>query len=277
VDSLYNLLQSNDRRIQKSALKALSIWPDENIPNLESILTNHLSSDESSIRELATDCLLKLDVNVRSALAIDKLDDIHPEVRLAASKILFEVNSDVADMADWVISNNGSSRCHEVMLRRILMMNPDRRIIEKLAHHYASDAISLLDAHKEVHKIQETSTSMQSGIQILNYALEERSREMIDLALIAAGEIEDPFTIGAIRAGIKSKERRHWANSCEAVRYIQDKSLASSLTIVLEKLGEELNVHDKKKQTKFAGLNSILAWLEVRNDPWLQQCIQNIK
>ena len=276
-DSLFNLLQSKDQRIQKSALKALSVWPNENIPQLELILKKHISSDDSSIREISTNCLVKLEVVKRTALAINMLEDIHPEVRLAASKILFDEDADVTAMADWVINNNGSPRCHEVMMRRILMMNPTRHIIENLAHHYASDAISLLDAHKEISKLAKSTANMKSSMKILDYALEERAREIVDLALTAAGEIEDPYTIGAIRAGIKSKERRHWANSCEAVRYIQDKKLASSLTIVLEKLGEELNVHEKKKQTRFAGLNSIVHWLGKRNDPWLQQCIQHIK
>ena len=277
ADTLCVLLQSNDQRIQKSALKALSVWPADNIPKLDLILTEHLSSDDSSIRVISTECLDKLELNKRTALAIASLEDIHPEVRFAATRILFDADADITDMADWVITNNGSPRCDEVMLQRILMKNPTRPTIEKIAHHFALAAIKFLDAHKEICKLEKTTENMTSGMKLLGYALKERSREIIDLALVASAKIEDPYAIGAIRAGIKSKERRHWANSCEAVRHIQDKKLASALTIVLEKLGEELNIQEKNKHTRFSGIESVIHWLGKRNDPWIQLCIQQIK
>lgn len=277
VDSLLNLLRSEDRRIQISALRVLSVWPENYIPGLESLLTNYLSADDPNIREVATNCLVKLEDVKKTKLAKDMLEDIHPEVRMAAANILFDEGVDVKTLAKWVVSSNGSPRSQEAMVRRILSMNAPRQVMETLAYCFSEDAINILDAHSEIIKIREGDSKVTANMVILNYALEERSHEIIDLLLMAASEIEDPFTIGAIRAGIRSKERQHWANSCEAVRYIQDKRLASSLTIVLEKLGEELGFNKSVKQTRFSGLSSVLDWIGKKNDPWLLQCSLQVR
>ena len=277
VDTLLKLLRSEDRRIQKSALRVLSTWPESNIPGLESLLTDFLSAKDPSIREMATNCLVKLEDVKKTELAKNKLEDTHPEVRIAAANILFGESADVKTLAKWVVNSNGSPRSQEAMVRRIISMNAPRQVMEALAHSFSEDAINILDAHNEVIKIREGDFEETANMAIFNYALGERSHEIIDLLLMAASEIEDPYTIGAIRAGIKSKERQHWANSCEAVRYIQDKKLASSLTIVLEKLGEELGFNKSDRQTRFSGLNSVLDWVGKRNDPWLLRCIPQVE
>lgn len=277
LDSLSQLLHSADQRIQKSALKALLVWPDNNIPDLGSTLQQYLLSDDPAMREIATKCLVKLGEQKKSTLARQSLEDIHPDVRLAAANILFAKEADISDIVDWLVEYKGSPRSQEAILKHLLARNPPRHIKETLAHHYADDAVAFFDAHKQISEIGSTVSMKTPAITMLDYALEERGREMIDIALLAASEIEDPYTIGAIRAGIKSKEKRHWANSCEAIRYIQDKKLARSLTIVLEQLGSEVGLHPKSKQTEIAGLKPVLNWLASRNDPWLQLCVQMVK
>jgi hypothetical protein len=205
------------------------------------------------------------------------LEYIHSDVRLSAVNVLFDGNEDNDALVDWIIENKGSPRAQETLLQYILSKNPPRRIVEKLTHHLTDEAISLLDAHSDLNREKVKLSNPIPAVEILDFALEERSRELIDLSLIAAGKIEDPYTIGTIRAGIKSNENQHWAKSCEAVRYIQDTKIASSLTVVLEKLGDRKDKLIKNQQSQHSGMHSLLKWLGERGDPWLNQCILQIK
>jgi HEAT repeat protein len=275
--SLTNLLHSSDQRIKKAALKVLSVWPDNNIEELDTLIKGFLKEDDYIIRKIATNCLVKFDIEKRNVIAKEMLEDNHPDVRLSAAKILFDGNEDNDALVDWIIENKGSSRAQETMLQYVLSKNPPRQIVERLTHHLADEAINLLDAHNDLLREKIKLSEIIPAVEILDFALQERSRELIDLSLIAAGKIEDPYTIGTIRAGIKSKEKQHWAKSCEAVRYIQDTKIAASLTVVLEKLGEGKDKLIRGQQPQYAGMNALLKWLGDREDPWLNQCILQIK
>lgn len=275
--SLSMLLSSSDSRVYKAALRALSVWPDNNISDISELLKSYLKWEDHSVREMAVNCLSKLEANEREGLAQEMLEDVHPEVRMAAVKILFDEEENKDVISNWMMTHNGSPRSKETILHYLFIRNPARTIMESLTHYLADDAVQLLFAHNELMNVQIKGDALSAEVEILDFALAERVRELIDLALLAAGKIEDPYTIGAIRAGVKSKENHHWAKSCEAVRYIQDKKLAKALTVLLEQLGSDDTKPSKLYAPTFSGSDSILHWLIARNDPWITECVQQVE
>jgi hypothetical protein len=98
--------------------------------------------------------------------------------------------------------------------------------------------------------------------------LQERLHEFIDLALLASQSSEHDEDIALIRAGLQSRDRRHLSNAHELLSMISNEKLSATLL----PLFEDRPGGGPRKQHHFENLDQVLAWIDERSDPWLNDC-----
>jgi hypothetical protein len=79
--------------------------------------------------------------------------------------------------------------------------------------------------------------------------------------------------IEVIRAGLKSRDKRHFANACELLSMISHGKLTSSLLQVFEDVGDRKSLN---KEESFQSVGDILQWIIEGTDPWLKECVAYI-
>ena len=108
---------------------------------------------------------------------------------------------------------------------------------------------------------------------VLRYALEERTHDLIDLALLALQSSTHDSDIEVIRAGLKSRDKRHFANACELLSMISHGKLTSLLLQVFEDVGDRKSLN---KEDNLQSVGDVLEWIEEGTDPWLNECVSYI-
>jgi len=268
---LPTLLRSPEKRIRESALQAFEAWPNNDIVGLQDILTEQLTSDNFNTRVIATKRVAMLGDLERKKLASEMINDVHPAVRHNAALALFPDTAQLNDLASWLNTNNGSPRSQEAVLNVILDRNPPRAMMESIALQLALDAKKLIQIRSSLATLHKHINDPRDHGQLLDIVLAERCLQILDLSLLAASLYENASTIGVLRAGINSQDKRHWASTCEAIRYIGDKNLAQQLVIILERLNGE-TTQNENATPEFTDVKSILAWAATRGDQWLLEC-----
>lgn len=277
TEHLLHALQSDDVRIQSTALQALAAWPKEPIAELPSILQNGLHHDNHEIRLAAVRLANRLGASDRRNLAMQAIEDAHPDVRLAAAAVLFPTDTDDNAILQWLLHEQGSARAQAAVLQLFVSRNPTRDGLQQIAHHRANEAFSLLEAQRMLKTavVNENDNANAAG-ELLHIVLMERCQQTLDQALVAAERYEDATTIGVIRAGIKSGDQRHMASAAEAVRYLDDAILGQYIAALLERFTGESR-KPAKLRAGFHDLDTLWQWLEEKQDPWLLTCVKNAK
>jgi HEAT repeat protein len=114
-------------------------------------------------------------------------------------------------------------------------------------------------------------TRDSSASALLEIALEERLKQVIDLSLMAIERLEDPAAVATVRAGLQSPDRRHFADACQAMSNLGCKALAAQLVALLDKV-EEDRERPKSGGAAFLDTQEVLAWGSQHPDSWLREC-----
>ncbi len=110
----------------------------------------------------------------------------------------------------------------------------------------------------------------ESRKTLLCQALEERVMQLADIALFAVQSSNDEEVIAVIRAGLKSNDKRQFANASELLSMLNNPLL---LELVMPLFDEADNVEeDLNINLRFNNLAALLDWIKGRSDPWLSEC-----
>lgn len=110
------------------------------------------------------------------------------------------------------------------------------------------------------------------AIVLLKHVLSERVIQDIDLALLALQRVLDRETVGAIRAALKSGDKRECANACEALSNLGADAVTRSLSALLR--GEDDDARTSTVTPQFEDLDTVLTWCAARQDVWLSHCAE---
>lgn len=270
IEELRPHFYSDDKRVVLAAIGALHKWPEEAIPGLEDIFVELIGSIEPQIRAGIARHLQRLPDRARLAMAKALIEDDHPDVRLWAARVLFPMTTPIGTMEAWVLKNRHSPKALQVVLSLLLSRRAPRDAWERIARHFASKAGLFHAAYMRLQL--QTSADADDPLALARIVLHERAMQTLDLSLYSAMQYEDKNILSVIRAGVKVKDRQQWAATIEAVRYIEDKTLAQSLTTVLEIMSGESS-HDVARKWRFHDVSSVLQWIKEQGDPWLTQCV----
>jgi hypothetical protein len=267
-----SLVCSKNNRILKASLQALSLWPANSMPALASQLNTVYQTNDPNIRGLTVKCAHILNSSDEHKFIINALEDTHPLVRDNAIN-LFKDSNLRETFVSWIKDNNmGSPRTQSTILAKLAETGTPNIIMEDIAISKARDAEAISQVINMLHAHPESLNS--PPVELFVYALQERLGQIANLTLQAMKSIEDPYTINIIQAGIKSNDQRITAQSMEALRNIDNQSLAVILANIMEGTTNTRS-SSKDKPKEFTTLKSALDWCTGRNDPWLKACAEN--
>lgn len=269
---LLALLQHANARVRYMALDALTHWPETVIPELSAVLENLSRDPDAKVRCCCVTCYRLLPDAARVRLLQAAVEDTHAGVRQAAAgQISHENGRADTYLCEWILQNSGSTRAQEAALRVLLQHRPPRDVLERIALGKAEDARALALA---LGLLKGTAMPRESALELMEYVLEERLRQTIDLSLQAIEHVENPAAIGSIRAGLQSGDRRCMANAAEAVRHLDNKKLAAVLGGLLDSVGPAGKMAADQTH-RFQDIKDMLSWCRAGKDPWLRSCAEH--
>ena len=271
--SIFNKLISNQNsRIWRASLQALSLWPDNSIPELSQSLKNAFQTNEPNIRCLAIKCVHVLNSDDEHDFIVAAIEDTHPLVRQDAIN-LFKDDNLKETFISWIIDKNlGSPRTQSTILSKLQKSGAPNYIMEAIALAKAQDAEAIAQVIKTLHEHPETLGT--PSIELIAYTLRERLEQIVDLTLQAMKSIEDTTTINIIQAGIKSNDKRIASQSMEALRNMDNQKLAVILANIMEGYTNRESAKISARQT-FSSPENALDWCTKRHDPWLKACAED--
>jgi len=266
---LMRLLVHPNRRIWCAALEALVAWPDRHFPGLGIILAQRCRDPDVAVRRLAIGAIRLLPAGDRGDFWNAALDDRDSGVRdLAAAACMASSEDEVESIAAWLRSAQGSPRSGAAMLSRLIAFHPPRELLIGVAMSLARQAREYVRMRTRL-TISSRAESHPSNVgEILKMALLERAQDLFDLALTAAGAVDDAHSASLIRAGLRSRDRRHIASAREALHHFGVREVAMELDTVLEAI-------DAPAKLPVPGddFNDDLDLLSATGDPWLRECV----
>ena len=265
--AIISILNKDHPRANIFALQVIKQWPHGSHPELLELFTYILN--DSNNPETRRECVAALPVlseNKSHVLARKALDDHHPIVRSAAILILDnETSKKNNELCEWILNKNHLSlRAQKTIIRHLYNNGVDPNFMQKVAVMHIAEAKSLLDAYETIKQSEATT-----AVELLQLALGERLKKLIDIALIALQSLEHPYTINIIRSGIRSKDARHIANACELLQELNNRQIGKSINEILELINEQSsdNIHCIK-----ITLTDALELCSQSHDPWIQTC-----
>lgn len=269
---LLALLQHANARVRHMALDALRHWPETVIPELAAVLENLSRDPDAKVRCSCVNCYRLLPNADRVRLLQAAVEDTHASVRQAAAgQISHENGRADAYLCEWILQNSGSVRAQEAALRVLLQHRPAREVLERIALRKAEDAQVLTLG---LGLLKGTAMPRESALELMEYVLEERLRQTIDLSLLAIEHVENPAAIASIRAGLQSGDRRCMANAAEAVRHLDNKKLGALLGGLLDSVGPAGKMAADQAH-RFRDIKEMLSWCQAGKDPWLRSCAEH--
>jgi hypothetical protein len=247
-------------RLHQAALAALGRLPAGRVDGLACRLHALYGHLDPQIRRSAVACAHLLAPDDAKNLCLRALEDAHPSVRATALATVSQGDA----LAGLLLDNVGTPRAQATALEALCAHRPSREIFSRVAAAKMTDAAELGHAAAV---LGEASEHAEPARELLLTVLTERRNQVIDLALQAMACIEDPATIAVIRAGIASRDRRHFASACEAVRNLMDSRLAGDLGNLLEGAGQPARTGQV-----FCSSADVLDWCQARSDGWLREC-----
>jgi ATP/ADP translocase len=230
-------------------------------------LSNHV---HQKVRVASLYGWMKLDKTLARAGIESLLEDVHPQVRELAAKLMFQLKMDQqAEQSDVKFELiYGSPRAQSAMLEQWLAENRSSDQLVELA-------LAKVDEVKQINEalqvtIQAVKQTDQSSLKVLSMLLEERLQATMDLTLQVLQSGEDADAIRAIRMGMQSHEVQYQATACEALQGLKNISVGRALATIIES-------PSSNKKRMFAGVDEVIAWCLGRQDPWLNQCAKAVQ
>jgi len=261
---LVQLLNQSNIRFICIALEILSNWPTDEFKAAGQSIMELTSHADWRVRNDSLKASHLLSHIERERLLLESLEDGHPQVRATACECLVATQPDpVAYFEQLLIDHQlGSPRARQAMLEYLIQIGTDSQTLGAISIALAREAGLMNEARNT---LLASGEDLFSGRNLLDNTLQERIHEFIDLALLASQSSEHDEDMALIRAGLQSRDRRHLSNARELLSMISNESLSG----ILMPLFEEHSGKHASKQPYFRDVDHVLAWIDDRSDPWL--------
>jgi len=272
---LRRLASHTDARVRTKALTTLAAWPNDEITEFTAILTECSRDDDLEVRRAAARCYRRLAPPERRRLCFLGIEDADPVIRDRAACTLLTFGGAAADeLIVWLQGCQGSPRAQASVLDTLLRNDPPSAMLERIALCKVRQAREYVQ-HRRSLEFEAGAGIDPVGLELLAIVLTERAQQGVDLALAAISRVEGPEVIGLIRAGLHSGDRRDIAYAGEALRHLDNRSLAGMLAEVLEDIEQSGPSSDGWRKTGVT--DACLAVLAHIGDPWLCACINRAR
>jgi HEAT repeat protein len=272
---LVRLMRSPSDRVRRAALRALAGFPSGALNELAPALTELYESDDPEIRALCVAGSRVLDSESCRELCLRALEDPHPGARDQALVLLEQVegrSQAVEIVCRWVLENRGFPRAQQSALSALSRYRLPREVFERIAESKVSEACMLARATRIIRQESGAKTGGDPVMELLGVVMQERVRQIVDLALMAMENFEDRKAIAAIRAGVASRDRRHVAHACEALHTMCCHRLAGPLVALVDNTGYAKHETDDKQEHAFQNSRDVIGWCIRHPDAWLREC-----
>jgi len=264
---LLHLAQHAEPRVRAMALTILATWPNHGMPELTQILAGRSRDEDLDVRRAAACCYRWLAAPELQRLCFLAIEDTDPVIRDRAACALLACGGVAADeLILWLQGCQGSPRAQATVLDVLLRHDPSRAMLERVALCKVQQARNYAQLRLDLEN--EIDTGLDPvGRELLAIVLTERAQQGVDLALAAISRVEGPGVVSLIRAGLHSGDRRDIASACEALRHLDNHSLARLIADALEDI-EHSNV--RAGHWRESGATAVrLSALARSGDPWL--------
>jgi hypothetical protein len=109
-------------------------------------------------------------------------------------------------------------------------------------------------------------------LRLIEHLLEERFKQILEIALTAMEPLCDTYVISTIRAGLRTNDDRYIANACEALHSITHLKFTHSLGQMIQ---DAFMPPRLKVVAKADSIEVLLEKLMMRRDDWLQYCAEH--
>jgi hypothetical protein len=265
-------LNAKEARFICLALEILAGWPTDNFKAAENSIMSLIGHADWRVRNDSIRASHFLGAHDRESMLLNALEDGHPEVRATACQQLVATQPDPVDYFEQKLVDHqlGSPRARQAMLEYLIQIGTDSQTMGRICLALAREA-SLMSEARETLLV--AGDEGYSGRNLLDNTLQERIHEFIDLALLANQSSDHDEEMSLIRAGLLSRDRRHLSNARELLSMISNKDLSA----ILMPLFEEPQDGHGKKMRHFKDIDHVLAWIDERSDPWLNDCFGYVR
>ncbi len=269
---IVQMLDQTDSRLQLKALKLLVKWPTDSFKAAEASVIKLSENGNWKVRKESVKASHFLPFDEREKLLLRAIEDQYPAVRKEAVE---SMAIQYSDPQQWLVNQLierqfGSPRARDAMINSLIEYGVSAEQMFSVSLAMAEDALQM---HKAAKLLEKEDSNLMPGLIVLHHAIEERKHDLIDLALLALQSSSHDSDIEVIRAGLKSRDKRHFANACELLSMISQGKLTSSLLQVFEDVGEKKSLN---KEESFQSVGDILQWIIEGTDPWLKECVAYI-
>ncbi len=270
---LVQMLDQPNSRFQVIALKMIALWPTDNFKAAQASIIAASMHEEWKVRVASIQAAHILSYDEHEEMIYRLIEDQHPDVREAAVKCMVSRHT---DPQQWLVRQLGEHQYGSPRARRAMI----DCLIEYGASASTLQSVSLIMAENAVQMniaaglLGTEENRLNPSYMLLRYAMEERTHELVDLSLLALQSSSHDSDIEVIRAGIKSRDRRHFSNACELLSMISNENLASLLLAIFDVEGEESSVSEV---SYFKSADDILKWIKEGTDPWLNECVSYLE
>jgi HEAT repeat protein len=272
---LRELLQHTSVRVRRAALNALGCFPHGALVDFASALKEPYKSEDPELRALCVKGYRVLDSKTIRELFMQALEDEHHAVRDAALSLLDESEGRgqvIEIVTRWILENRGFPRAQQSALSALSRYRLPGEIFERIAETKAREASTLSHALRVIRREHGDNLKNDSVLSLLVIIFQERITQVLDSALMAMENFENPATIAAIRAGLASRERRHIAQACEALHNLRDHKLTGLLIALVDNTGLEKKAVRDSRGDSFQSARDVIAWCMRHPDSWLREC-----
>jgi HEAT repeat protein len=272
---LARLLQSPSENVRLAALRALGGFPSGALNDLAPALTELYGSDNPEIRALCVAGFRVLNPESCRDLCLRAIEDQHPGARDQALVLLEQVegrSQAVEIVCRWVLENRGFPRAQQSALSALARYRLPSEVFERIAESKVREACNLARATRVIRQESGAKSGGDTVLELLGVVMQERVKQIVDLALMAMENFEDRKAIAAIRAGVASCDRRHVAHACEALHTLCCHRLAGPLIALVDNTGYAKHETDDKQEHAFRNARDVIGWCLRHPDAWLREC-----
>ena len=270
--------QSSTMRIfatQNSAAKILilnaySHWQGPCNPDIQELISDAMENTEPGVRAAAVQCVHIIPQELRYDKLECALGDGHVQVRNTAVDELCKETPDAPQLAlKWIIEDNrGTPRAQETLLNAVINTIPQSTLV-LIIDNKIKDARQI---HGALVTVRGHKNDKNNNLKLLQYLLEERFQQILEIALTAMEPLCARNVISIIRAGIRTLDERHIANACEALHSIPNQTLTQPLGQLIQ---DAFMPSSQTVTSNTGNLETVLEALMKRPDAWLHECARS--
>lgn len=272
------LLLHPAERLQKAVLTALSFYSDRgralSLPL--TLLKQIYSSRDHQLRTACVECYKLLPAETRDELCLQALEDPHPQVSRTALHVIRSDDNSTGNvtktLTQWFVRNKSSPRAQKGVLKHLSTYPLPRQFFVSVALNKIQEAHALSHA-LQVLSASPDDTGKSGACDLMKIVLQERLDQAIDLALIAMRNLGNPHGISAVRAALKSRDRRHIARSMEALANFEERELADKIGQLLQNIGGSKPIAPEHHSgISLKTVAEALVWCRDNLDSWAREC-----